>query len=84
VISVTPALLGGISAALVLPSGASTQARQAPRWSAIAALVLLPAYAFLSMFPATGGLAFGAVGTAVGLGAGLWLRKEGRSEPIVY
>jgi hypothetical protein len=76
-ISVTAALLAGLASAPLLPTGAPEETRRILRWAVIAALLLLPAFAFLSMFPAAGGLAFAAVSTAVGLGAGLWLRREG-------
>jgi len=63
---VTVALLAGLSAAMLLRS-------RNPARIAGVALLLLPAVAFLSMFPAPGGLAFAAAGTAIGFGAGRWL-----------
>ena len=63
---VTVAFLAGLSAAPLLRS------RKPARIVGIA-LLLLPAFAFLSMFPAPGGLAFAAAGTATGYGAGRWL-----------
>ena len=65
----TVALLAGLSAAMLL------RTRDPARVASVAsvALLLLPAVAFLSMFPAPGGLAFAAAGTAIGFGAGWWL-----------
>jgi hypothetical protein len=61
----TVALLAGLSAAMLLRTHVARVAS--------VALLLLPALAFLMMFPAPGGLAFAAAGTAIGFGAGRWL-----------
>ena len=65
---VTAAVLAGLAAGM--PPHARGPARIAS-----GGLLLLPAVAFLLMFPAPGGLAFAASGTAIGFGAGRWLLR---------
>ena len=70
---VTAAVLAGMGAAMLLRSPETRPGAGFPPWSAGAVLLILPALAFLSLFPALGGLTFAAAGTATGFGAGRWL-----------
>ena len=78
---VTAAALSGMCAAMLLragdPANSAVRGSRPPvvmtRGIAGAALLILPAFAFLSLFPLLGGLALAAAGTATGFGAGRWL-----------
>jgi hypothetical protein len=82
-VSVAAAMLAGIASALLAPRRAPESAPGMASWLAPVVITLLPAIAFLAMFPAAGGLPFAAGGTGVGFGAGLWLRRAERRLPAL-